>query len=339
MIRRFVIVLAVFASPLFAQEESLIHLKGGRFYHVVILSSTWEYVEVRYTPEEGEAMTVKVKVADLDAYYFYGVRNKAIGRDANERIKLAKWCVDNDMFSRAKAQMDMATAADPKAVEEFMKTEFPKIKEGIAAKLLRAAKRSLQRGSTTNAKKYASYILTKFEGTAVEAEAETVLDEANRREEAKAAKRRQKRADRDAKEAKRAENKENRTRQSELGPIEKRLSMGRQDNVRGLKAKNLSQAKSGFEAAASNFKQAIINFDALPQDLKSGNEAMREEAVAGGVRADLSLAHSMSARGSYVEGTKYCNLALAIDPDNAEAKSARATIATTAGGWGRRGRR
>jgi len=200
-------------------------------------------------------MTITVNVADLDPYYFYGVCNKTVGKDANERITLAKWCVEHDMFfSRAKAQMDMPKSIDAKAVEEFMKTEFPKINEGIAAKLMRAAKR------------------------------------------------RAKRAECDAREA-----------------------------------KNLSKVKAGFERAANSFDGAVKTFDALPSEVRAENAELRAEAVQGAVRAHLSFAHTMSSRGSYVKATKYCNLASAIDPDNAEAKSARATIAATASGWNRRG--
>ena len=66
----------------------------------------------------------------------------------------------------------------------------------------------------------------------------------------------------------------------------------------------------------------------------------RANAVAGGISAYLNLAHTYSSRGNYNKATSYCNAALALDPTNAEAKSARAQISTTAGGWGmRRGRR
>ena len=85
MTTRIALAFALFVAPLFAQaivaqEKSLIHLKGGRFYHVVVLNSTWEYVEVRYTPAEGKAMTIKVKQAEFDPFSFYGLRNKAIGK-------------------------------------------------------------------------------------------------------------------------------------------------------------------------------------------------------------------------------------------------------------------
>ena len=63
---------------------------------------------------------------------------------------------------------------------------------------------------------------------------------------------------------------------------------------------------------------------------------LRDEAVQGGVQAYLNLANSMSARGSYQKGVAYCNQALALDPNNAEAKSTRQTIASTTAGWGRR---
>ena len=70
-------------------------------------------------------------------------------------------------------------------------------------------------------------------------------------------------------------------------------------------------------------------------------QEMRQDAMTGAVQAYLNLANGMSSRGSYQEATTYCNKALAIDPDNAEAKQARLTISTTTGwgmmGGGRRG--
>ena len=139
-----------------AMADELIHLAGGRFFHGTVLSSDWDSVTIKRTDEGGKETTIRVPADECDPYFYYGVRNKALGNDAAGRIRLAKLCVEYDMFSRAKAQMDRARAADPKLVEDFMKNEFPKIKEGLAMRLLAAGQRSLRRGSTKNAMKYAS---------------------------------------------------------------------------------------------------------------------------------------------------------------------------------------
>jgi len=324
-----------------AEQEELIHLKGGRFYHGVVLSSTPTTLTGKVKNADGVYETHTVPAEECDDYFFYGVRNRHIGKDAKARIELAKWCVDHDMFSRAKAQMDQARAADPKVVEEFMTNEFPKIKEGLAAKLLKAGQRSLKRSSPKNALKYASLILTKFEGTKAVAGAEKLADEAQSRIDAKQEKQRaHRRRTAEAKEAAKTKTTSDQ-RDKILAPIEKLIDQGEEHNTRGLKAKGLSDSKGQFETAASRFESAVKRCDtALQGELgETGTKAIQEaraNAVAGGISAYLNLAHTYSARGSYKKATDYCNAALALDPNNAEAKSARAQISTTAGGWGMR---
>jgi tetratricopeptide (TPR) repeat protein len=326
------------------QAEQLIFLVGGRVFHGTVLESNWESVKISRKTEGGSPSTFVVPVHECDPHFFYQVRDKAVGNDAAERIKLAKYCVDHDMFSRAKAQMDRARSIDKAVVDEFMKNEFPKIKEELAQRLLDAGRRALRRGSTKNAKKYAAFVLTKFEGTKAEPEAEKLLDEVQAKlDEATAKKRAQRRKSEKANEE-RAARIEAGKQAAHAEPIEKLITEGHKANTRGLKAKNDSGGKSGFEAAATKFERAISRADkALKEGLDEGTAAhikeLRGEAVQGGVRAYINLASLYSTRGSYKDGTRSCNKALALDPDNAEAKSLRAEISTTGGGWGRRGGR
>lgn len=301
-----------------AMADDLIHLADGRFYHGTIASSTWESITVKVM-HEGKEETHVVPAKMCDPYWYYSVRDKHLGNDAKGRIKLAVMCAEHDMFSRAKAQMDKARATDPKAVEEFMKNEFPKIKEGLADRLLKAGQRSLRRGSTKNALRYASLILTKFEGTKAEAGAEKLHDEAQKMVDEKEAKDRARRrkaaADKEAREAKAIETK----RDNILGPIEKLIDQGQEHSQKGLKAKGLNDTKSQLEVAAKRFESAIKRCDdALKGDLnQNGTKAIQEsraEAVQGAVSAYLSLASTYSSRGNYNKGTQYCNKALAIDP-------------------------
>ena len=321
--------------------DQLIFLKGGRVFHGEVLKSDWKTVTIKRTRDDGGQDTITVPVADCEAYFYYTVRDKAIGDDAKGRIQLAKFCVHNDMFPRAKAQMDRARSIDQSAVDDFMQNEFPKIKEGLAERVLHAGRRALRAGSTKMAKKYASLILTQFEGTTSEPEAEKLLDEVRKKIDAeKARKRAQRRrsqkqaAEIDARQAERE-------RDGLLGPIEKLLDGGATANDLGLRAKNISGARKHFDTAAARYESAVKRADSAlkgshAEDLMQALQEMRADAVRGGVSAYLNAAHSLAARGSFVEATKYTNKALALDPDNAEAKSARAEISTTGGGWGRR---
>jgi len=347
-IRMAAIVLACGSVAAEAQEEQLIFLTGGRVYRGTVLDSSWEWVKVRATVDDTEN-DYTVDVDELDPHFFYTVRDKALGDDAAGRIRLAKYCVDNEMFSRAQVQMERAEAADAAVVEDFMKNEFPKIRDGIAQKLLEAGRRSLRRGSTKNANQYASIILTKFEGTPAEAGAEALLDEVQKKieedENAKRAARRRK----EARDEARAEAKETReaeaaekARDALLGGVERQMDAARRAYVDGLKARSVGQSQGPLEAAASRYEAAMKSAEqarakAPDEEARKALEEMRDESRDGAVQAYLALANGYASRGTYQKATTYCNKALALDPGNVEAKQTRLTISTSVG-W-RRGRR
>ena len=336
------VVLGFLATEAAAQQ--LVFLKDGGVYKVTVLKSDWEAVTVSLPTEGGGAETHVVPVENLEAHCYYNIRNKALEGDAKGRIQLAKYAVDNDLFTRAKAQMDQARALDPAAVEEFMQTEFPKMKEGLAQRLLETGQRSLRRGSPKNAKKYASLILTKFEGTAAEAGAEKLLGEVQAQDEAARAKKRVNRRRVEAQDEERDARMVEAERDKLLKPIEKLLDEANAANERGLRAKSVTKSKDPLESAARKYEQAAKRAEASlkqsPDEKTTKSlQEMKNDAIHGGVQAYLNLAHSMSSRGSYQKAVAYTNKALALDPDNAEAKAARATISTTASGWNRRGGR
>jgi len=338
-----VLVALAIAPRAFAQDQ-LIFVKGGDVYRGEVLKSDAKTVTVKLSAEHG-GTTHTVDADRFEPYFFYQVRDKALGDDVQGRIQLAKYAVDNGMFSRAKAQMDTCRALDPKAVEEFMKTEFPKIKEGLAARLLKAAQKALRVGSTKNAHKYASAILTKFGGTKVDAQATAILDQVQAKIDADQEKRRAQRRRSDKAMEEIEQKKETAKRDSMLTPVEKEIDAAEAANRRGLTGKNMSKQKSGFETAASKYKRAMkmandYSTKTQEADLIKALAEMAQTGKDGAVQAYLNLANLYSSRGNYVKGTEYCNMALAIDPNNAEAKSARAVISTTNGGWGgRRGGR
>jgi len=341
----FVIVTMLALLTAEARAEQLLFLTGGRVFKGEVLSSTPNSVTARVKIEGSGEQTHTVSSDECDPHFFYSVRNKAIGNDAAARIELAKYCVDFEMYSRAKAQMDRARQIDEKVVEKFMKEEFPKIKEGLAAKLLSAGQRSLRRGSTKNAKKYASLILTKFEDTEAIPGAEKLLDAANKKEEEANSKKRAQRRKSEESEAAVKVRMETEKKENVLAPVEKLLDEGQRANTRGLKAKNMSDTRNGFGTAATKYERAMKRCDDfMKQDIKDPTvttalNEMNAAAKEGAIQAYLNLARSLSARGSYNEAVKQCNMALAIDPNHAEAKAARAEISTTTGDWGGRGRR
>ena len=341
MIARILIVAACLSLVAAEAAERLVHLKGGRFFNATVVKSTRDSVTLHGTKKDGEVVTITLPAEEFDDYFFYSVRDRAIGHDAKERIHLAKWCVQHEMYSRAKAQMDQARAADETVVEEFMKTEFPKIKEGLAERLLKAGQRALRRGSTKNAKRYASMVLTKFEGTKSDPGAEKLLDDVQKVLDAAEAKRRANTRRVEANKEKEAARREAEARENLLGPVEKLLDEGARHNTLGLKAKNLSQTKTGFEVAAKRYVRAMKTAEASlegnpDEQTATGLKDMRDQGRQGAISAYLNLAHSYSSRQSFVKANKYTNMALALDPKNQEALSTRADVSTAGGGWSRR---
>ncbi|MHC4940281.1 MAG: hypothetical protein ACYTHK_15155 [Planctomycetota bacterium] len=325
-----------------ATADELIFLKGGQVYHGTVLESTHDWIKCR-AKVDGTENEYTVDREEFDPHFFYRVRDKAIGDDAKGRIQLAKYCVDNDMFSRAKIQMDRARAADPAVVEEFMTNEFPKIRDGLADRILERAQKALRRGSTKNAKKYASLVLTKFEGTPAEAGAEKLLDEIQAKldadEEKKRAQRRRSQKADDERAARQAEA----ARSQTLDPIEKKMDAASKQFTKGLKARTVGQSQAPLEGAAKKYESAMkaaadAAKSAEDPEMKKHLEEISTEARDSAVQVYLALANGYSSRGTYQKATMYCNKALALDPNNAEAKQARLTISTTVG-WGGRGRR
>jgi len=341
-------VLAALAAILVAQgafaEDTLIFSREGDVYHGKVLESTADSITVD-VDIDGTRSTHTVAAERFDPHFFYRVRDEALGDDVAGRIVLAKWAVDNGLFARAKAQMDLCRSIDPKAVEEFMKTEFPKIKEGIAASLIEAANKAFRVGSMTNAQKYASAILTKLQGTSQDEAAKALLVKIQAKIDEQEEKERAQIRRSDATNATIEANKQVALRDATLGPVEREIDGAETANQNGLAGKNLTEQKSGFETAAARYKKAIqlcgdFSKKTEDADLLKALSSMSATATEGAVQAYLNLANVYSSRGNYVKGTEYCNLALAVDPNNAEAKAARATISTTTSGWDRRrGRR
>ncbi|MCZ6786648.1 MAG: hypothetical protein O7E54_05730, partial [Planctomycetota bacterium] len=280
-----------------SQASELIFLKDGTVVKGEVTAST----ETSVTAVVG-GTTYTVSADKFDPHFFYRVRDKALGNDAAGRIQLAKYAVMNDMFTRAKAQVDQAEAIDPEFVKKFRADELPKIAEGIAARLLKAARRAQRAGSTKMAKKYASIILVKFEGTKAEADAEKVLDEVQKTIDDKTAALRAQRAKmaqqlEDAKARMAAQEREN-----ALKPVENVLDSASRLNHLGLTAKGMTDAKNNFESAGAKYENALRMVE---QRLKASTDEettrnlqhLQQEARSGGVEAYLNAANAYSSRG------------------------------------------
>jgi tetratricopeptide (TPR) repeat protein len=337
--KQLVIAIAVLAFVQASQAQELIFLKDGTVVKGEVTKSTEKSVTAVV-----DGVTYTVSAEKFDPHFFYRVRDKALGNDAKGRITLAMYAIDNDLFFRAKAQFEQAKAIDPKLAEEFKEKQWPKLKEGVGQKLLAAANRAVRTDSYKRAKKYCSLILTKFEGTKAYAAADDLIDKIQQKidekQDARAAQRKKMATQKEETAEKLSASK----RDSILDPIEKQRDDAERINHKGLEAKGVSDAKGKLESAGSKFASALKMIekkrkDATDEQTIEALNQLEQECRSGGVQAYLNLANLYSARGSYQNGVKACNQALAIDPNSEEAKSLRAEISTAVGGWGFRGGR
>src|SRR5262245_24984388 len=91
----------VVSSAAFAVADVLI-MADGTTHACEIVSVAEDGVVAKGKLKTGESVELKVPAARLDATWFYDRRDAALGNDAKGRVKLAVWCVENDLFSRAK---------------------------------------------------------------------------------------------------------------------------------------------------------------------------------------------------------------------------------------------
>ncbi len=334
-----VIAIAVMAFAQVSQAQELIFLKDGTVVKGEITASTENSVTAVVNGE-----TYTVSADKFDPHFYYRVRDKALGNDAKGRIQLALYAIDNNLFFRAKAQFEQAKSIDPKIAEEFKAKQWPKLKEAVGQKLLSAANRAFRNGSNKMAKKYCSLILTKLDDTKAYAAADDLIDKIQQKIDEKQDARAEQRRKMAAQKEETAEKMSAAKRDSILTPVEKERDAAERINHKGLEAKNLTDAKGKFESAASKFGTALKMIEKRRKDTTDEQtiealNLLKQECQTGGVQAYLNLANLYSSRGSYQNALKACNQALAIDPNNEEAKSLRAEISTTAGGWGFGGRR
>jgi tetratricopeptide (TPR) repeat protein len=209
-------------------------------------------------------------------------------------------------------------------------SQMPQMMNGIANKLLAAAKKSFTAEEFATAERQASIVVTRFAGTAAAEEATGLLDsiaEAVRKAEAAAVRERLEQADEAARKA--AED-----REKVLEPLRADREKGRELNRRALKEKNQGKSKSLFDAAAASFERTIEKIQ--KQQIAPGTDPVLGENLAellGGVKADAVGAFVNGgsialARAAYTEAQGYARKAQNVDPESSVARSFHARVET-----------
>jgi tetratricopeptide (TPR) repeat protein len=332
----------VFSTAVAAAEKEEVMLKDGTTAMVEVVATEAQSVTVKFQTKEGKAGQTKLHADSLDPHSFYQIRKKHMEKTAENHVKLAIFCAGAGLFNRAKAQMDVARALDPKAVEQVK--DMPDVMNGIANYLVERARRAYKSGDLERAYEIASLIATRFPETEGGVLARGVLAQLKEETEAAAEKKNEDReaaikAEEDAEKKKAAK-----AVDGVLDGLEKKLSMGQNLMHTALQERNQSRARRTYEAAAKEFTSLLGDIDKemkkaadspqLLEALVEMDAQVRNEAVS----AWIAAGNVLLSRGSQNDAMKCAQKALAIDPDNSSAKSFmnNVQLASSSTDWGRR---
>jgi len=334
--------LAHASSALAAPQQEAVILKNGNSIMGKVVTSTDKSVTLEYPAETGNA-TITLSAADLDPYSFYAIRSAAIGeKDAQARVKLAIYCAENGLYSRARMEYERAQAIDP-AIKAQVEPQLPGIRARIAADVLERAKKSLENGDLGAAQRDVSDILTLAGDTPAAKEAEELIGPIEQRIIERDNKNRTEAYAKMEKQADEAARKKSEERYATVEPIEKNILAAEQDNMKGLRAARSGTALDQFKDAAAKFEKALASIQDLEKkdphpDLLAMTAPLKERATRDAVAAHLNAGSVYLTRSSFPDAMKSANAALSLDPENSQALSFRARIEIAANEDRRRGR-
>jgi hypothetical protein len=313
--------LAVGAAGALAAEDIL--LEDGRVVRGDILEVREDGLRVKGRPKEGGVAEMVIRADLLDAEWYYGLRDKAAGEDAKSHLKLAMWCVEKGLFSRAQAQIHRAAELDPKLVKDIREGTLPGIREGIAAKVLASARADEKAGRVALAQEKVELLLARMPDTPAGAEAADYLPDI----EAKAAEKEAKdQADARAKLAE-EERKAEEARDRLLAPVEETLKKGKALASRALAEDNQPQAIEMLGQALQMGEACIDTLEAIAKE-KSGDGTLaprvaelQARITASMIKGYLHKAEMYMWRGSLPNAKAEIAKVEKLDPGNTDAAS------------------
>lgn len=305
-------------------------LRNGRNVAGTVKSSTSGSIEVVVPLKSTEAI-ITYKAKDVDPASFYAVRS-AIVKTPAERLELAQYCLENALLTEARAQGQLAYAADPKLTKSFVDAKLAKIEEGTAAKLLSRARVALEQGDYAAARHDVAAILTRFGETPsaapayemVPAIAKAAVEGGNAAAAAARAKL--------SAEQKAAAEKAEAERDKLFADIDELIAKGRKKSQEGFDLSKKNDAPDLFDEAAAAFVKARAKLNELKQQKGSDKELapMIDErlrtATEEAIEAYVNAGSKLLARPDYHNAMGYADKALAIDPKSSYAQSFRARV-------------
>jgi len=173
----------VLAPAALANEEVI--LKSGDSGIAKITKTTEDSISFKYVVKDGPTVEMGLRADQLDPNNFYTLRNKHMENTVENHLKLARFCIENELFSRAKIQIAKARAIDAEKVDLILDDD--KVKEAIAERLLKYVACELKNGDMAEAEKWLHILLTKAPETKAAEVARQNLDKVDEAREARQA--------------------------------------------------------------------------------------------------------------------------------------------------------
>jgi tetratricopeptide (TPR) repeat protein len=314
-------------------ESCLIALKNGKSITGKVVESTDDSVTFTFK-SNGTDVTSTLRARELEPSSFYAIRSASLTDSATDHLALAKYIADQGMYAQARMHYEIARSLDPAMIADFDKEELPKIKNGIAARLLASAKRNVERDKLDDAKRDLSTILTLAYETTSAPEAKTLIDnvyrELGRRSLAEASGQREQK---DAAATKKFED----DQKQAFGPMLEAQERGRKLNGEGLQnTKSQTEAMQSFKSAAEQFKRGLQRLDTVEKDRGKDPDwapvigKYRESLTQELVDALVNAGNVALGRSAIPDAREFADQALAADPQSSYAQSFRASVEAAA---------
>ena len=276
----------------------------------------------------GASDHLKLKADALDRVSAYKLAKTHVDpNNAEEELRLAVFASDINLFVHAGRHLDKAEQLDPNLAGEVAKARA-EVKSSAASFCMEHAQKAMASGDKREAEKWLTTIVSKLADQPQAAEASKMLQGLY------------------------PENHDSRDDHLEASHgnlLEGELKTGKKYYDQMLKdiqsgltnTRTTSTAKREFERAWSNGERALKELDRVGKrlskeqsDTTAAFAEYRSIVIEHMVESQLHLASMLSVQTDYKDAIKAVNLALSVDPNNRDAKAARARIENSASnGW------
>jgi tetratricopeptide (TPR) repeat protein len=271
---------------------------------------------------------VQYTLDQLDARSTYLVNASLVpADDAKAQLAVANFARDAGLYAHAVRRYGMAEKLDP-TLKSTVDGEMTKLKRAAAEMCLKNARAAIAKNDIPEAERWLKALVEKLPDEPEAREAASLLEQ--RYTDARAAK--MAAADKKSSDALKKDVEKGKKRYAEM--VEK--------SKKGLQARGGSQAQGFFQGALADGKAVLSEIDAIEKKyddprVRENVQSYRQAVIEEMVDVHLSMASLLTVRSDYQGALRDVNQALALDPKNERALSARARIEEASSqGWGRR---